>query len=289
MRNALLTVLIVSLCVLTCHAQSVPAQRLLLLIAGPSGDRISPTEQNVVSYMNRLRGEYGLYDLQMGTMHFDRAQEASILTGPLGFSPRAGVTVGLVQLSEQGIPIRTIYKAENVTEASLESEHRNLLGRWSELSDKPLPQALASSVSTTSNPPASIPDQTTSTTPPPNPPAEAVVFTFEGIRKVATTLQQQTSDLWLDFRNQPSRDDRMDVPVRTATLDLLEATTNLKTANESGIIFPLEQLKAVRLAGQKWKLTEPQYYLPPHLRAHVDPLLELIEMVEAIEYQGAKG
>ena len=81
----------------------------------------------------------------------------------------------------------------------------------------------------------------------------------------------------------------MDVPVRNATLDLLEATTNLKTANDSGVIFPLEQLKAVRQAGQEWKLTEPQFYLPPHLRTHVDPMLELIEMVEAIEYQGAKG
>lgn len=288
MRKSLLTVFLVYLCLLCCQAQSIPAQRLLLLIAGPSGDRISPTEQRVVGYLNGLRGEYGLYDLQMGTMHFDRAQEATILKGPLGFSPQAGVTVGLVQLSEKGIPIRTIYKAENVTEATLEQEHRNLLSRWSELSNQPLPQALASTVSTGQLPPSTAPTAG-HTSPPPEPPAEQVVFTFEGIRTVVTALQQQTSDLWLDFRNQPSRDDRMDVPVREATLDLLEATTNLKAAHESGVVFPLPQLEAVRLAGQEWKLAEPQLYLPPHLRPHVEPMLDLIEMVKAIEYQGLQG
>ena len=81
----------------------------------------------------------------------------------------------------------------------------------------------------------------------------------------------------------------MDVPVREATLDLLEATTNLKAAHESGVVFPLPQLEAVRLAGQEWKLAEPQLYLPPHLRPHVEPMLDLIEMVKAIEYQGLQG
>jgi hypothetical protein len=284
MRKAYISIIIVVLCTLLCQAQSIPSQRLLLLIAGPSGDRISPTEQHVVAYLNRLRGEYGLYDLQMGTMHFDRPREASILTGPLGFSPNAGVTVGLVQLSEQGMPVQTIYKAENVTEATLEQEHRYLLSRWSELSSKPIPDALRDVAANPNTNPNN--NGGNSTAPPPSQPATEEVYTFEGIRTVVTSLQHKTSDLWNDLRNQPSRDDRMDVPVRTATLALLEATTNLKTANESGIIFPIEQLQAVRVAGREWKLTEPQYYLPPHLRTNVGPVLELIQMVEAIEYQG---
>ena len=37
------------------------------------------------------------------------------------------------------------------------------------------------------------------------------------------------------------------------------------------------------------RLTEPQFYLPPHLRTNVEPIVDLIEKVEAIEYQGRKG
>lgn len=284
MRKATLAGLCWFLCILSCPAQTIPTQSLLILIAGPSGDRISSNEQAVVNYMNQLRGEYELYDLQMGTMHFDRPREAGILKNQLGFSPQAGVTVGLVQLSEQGLPTRTLYKAENVTQASLEREHRQLLMRWSELSSQPLPAALRPS-----DPPVRPPVDSGSTSPPPDPPANPEVYTFEGIRTVVNSLQQQTSDLWLDFRNQPSRDDRMDVPVRQATLDLLEATTNLKTANQNGVIFPIQQLEAVRSAGREWKLTEPQFYLPPHLRTNVEPILDLIDKVEAIEYQGRKG
>ena len=253
MRKATLIALLWVLCLGMVQAQTIPTQRLLVLIAGPSGDRISANEQAVVSYMNQLRGEYELYDLQMGTMHFDRPQEAGILKNQLGFSPNSGVTVGLVQLSDRGIPSRTLYKAENVTKASLEREHLQLLKRWSELSAQPLPAALQ--------------------------PADTAV----------NSLQQQTSDLCLDFRNQPSREDRLDVPVRQATLDLLEATTNLKTANQNGVIFPLAELEAVRSTGRDWKLTEPQFYLPPHLRTNVEPIVDLIEKVEAIEYQGRKG
>lgn len=284
MRKATLITLLWVLCVCAVQAQTIPTQRLLVLIAGPSGDRISADEQAVVSYMNQLRGEYELYDLQMGTMHFDRPREAGILKNQLGFSPKSGVTVGLVQLSDQGIPARTLYKAENVTQASLEREHLQLLQRWSELSAQPLPAAL-----TTSGTPVRPPTNPDRSPPPLEPPAQMEVYTFEGIRTVVNTLQQQTSDLWLDFRNQPSRDDRLDVPVRQATLDLLEATTNLKTANQNGVIFPLAELEAVRSAGRDWKLTEPQFYLPPHLRTNVEPIVDLIEKVEAIEYQGRKG
>ena len=284
MRKATLIALLWVLCLGMVQAQTIPTQRLLVLIAGPSGDRISANEQAVVSYMNQLRGEYELYDLQMGTMHFDRPQEAGILKNQLGFSPNSGVTVGLVQLSDRGIPSRTLYKAENVTKASLEREHLQLLKRWSELSAQPLPAALQPA--DTAVKPPSNPERPS---PPLEPPAQMEVYTFEGIRTVVNSLQQQTSDLWLDFRNQPSREDRLDVPVRQATLDLLEATSNLKTANQNGVIFPLAELEAVRSTGRDWKLTEPQFYLPPHLRTNVEPIVDLIEKVEAIEYQGRKG
>ena len=62
MRKATLIALLWVLCLGMVQAQTIPTQRLLVLIAGPSGDRISANEQAVVSYMNQLRGEYELYD-----------------------------------------------------------------------------------------------------------------------------------------------------------------------------------------------------------------------------------
>lgn len=97
----------------------VPHQQLLLLVAGPSGDRIDPREKAVVDHLNSLRSNYNFSQLQMGTMHYDRPQEAALLKNTLGFSAQKGVTVGLVQLSESGIPIRTLYKMEQVTQGSL--------------------------------------------------------------------------------------------------------------------------------------------------------------------------
>ena len=290
-KRSICTVLLALLCTV-CWAQTrLPYQQLLLLIAGPSGDRISPTEQSVVSFLNNLRGEYGLSTVQMGTMHFDRPRESRILKDSLGLSPQNGVSIALVQLSDQGVPIRALYKRENVTPQSLQRDHKQLLARWSEVSGETLPAALQTMAE---NPPIQTP-------PPANPPQHTppasgaperkldVVYTFEGIRKIVFDLQTRSDTVWNGFKNAPMREDRMDVPLRQATLGLVEAAVNLRRAHEEGVIYPLEQLEAVRNVGREWKLAEPQFYLPVEQRGQVEPILRLLDELETIEYQGRRS
>lgn len=274
---------------------TVPYQKLLLLIAGPSGDRIDPTEQAVVGYLNELRGEYGLYNLQMGTMHFDRPRENKILSQGLGFRENAGVTVALVQLSDQGIPVRTLYKRESVTPNSLQAEHKSLLGKWSDFTGQELPAALRPATSTTAQippindtPPVEMSDNRTSTQPL-TPPESGEVYSFEGIRSVITDLQKNTEALWNGVKNQPLREDRMDVPVREALLEFKNASEQLLAAHKKGVIYPLAELEQTRIAGRRWKLTEPRIYLPVEFRKDVQPILILLKQLEAIEYQGRKS
>ncbi len=283
---------------------SVPAQDLLLLVAGPSGERIDPHEQALLGYLNGLRGEYNLYNLQLGTMHFDQPKEARLLREGLGFRPESGVTIGLVQLSDQGIPVRTLYKREGVTSDSVEADYRELLGQWSTVSGESLPQALrptnATEPTVTNEPTATTePTVVTTTTtesghsqtpshlsaPTAN---DSVVYSFEGVRTVVTSFQEQTDALWSELRNRPLREDRLDVPVRESTARLVDLAKNLRQAHENGVIYPLEQLAAARAEGRQWKHSEPQFYLPVDLRKNVKPILQLLDQMEAIESQGRK-
>lgn len=271
--------------------QEIPYQRLLLLIAGPSGDRITRDEQEVVNYLNNLRSDYNLYNLQMGTMHFDRRAESRILTETLGFSRNAGVVVGLVQLDNQGMPVRTVYKREGVTAADLQAEHREFVGRWSKLSGQSVPAELqlASQPQAPNDPPMrpeNPPPTQDTAQPPPEQPKGEEIYSFEGIRSVVTDLNNRVDSLWSDLRNRPLREDRLDVPVREATVELQKASAQLLQAHQRGVVYPTEQLAAVRAAGRKWRLAEPQFYLPVPLRGEVEPIEKLLKQAEAIEYQG---
>lgn len=285
------------LCQGWCQAQAnVPYQRLLLLIAGPSGERISPDEQGVVSYLNQLRGEYQLYNLQMGTMHYDRPEEAQILKNNLGFDPSVGITVGLVQLSNQGIPVKTLYKEEGVTPQMAAERHRELLTRWSQVSGETIPEALKAVASNTTSPvngvqdpqtqPPTISSDSSSALPPPQ---KGPALTPEGIGNTIGLLEQETAALFQDFRNQPVREDRMDLPLRDATLELSQAAQLLRLARDRGLVYPMEELQKVRAAGRAWRLAEPQFYLPVHLRKEVKPMLELLRLIESIEAQGREA
>lgn len=298
MRKLSLILLLISLTCLPCLAQNVPYQRLLLLVAGPSGDRIDPTEQQVVSYLNQLRGQYNLYNLQMGTMHYDRPQERRLLTQVLGFRPAAGVTVGLVQLSEQGYPQQTLYKSESVTPSTLKAQQRELMGKWSQLTGESVPPELRSATSAGTppqmTPPSDLggppemtpPSDNGTSSEPVAPPQSGEVYSFEGIRTVVTSLQQKTTSVWDDLKNKPLREDRMDVPVREATVALKQASDQLFQAHKRGVVYPLDLLEQVRARGRDWKHTDPRVYLPVELRSEVQPILNLLEQIEAIEYQG---
>lgn len=298
MRKLSLVLLMIFFTCIPCLGQTVPYQRLLLLVAGPSGDRIDATEQQVVSYLNQLRGQYNLYNLQMGTMHYDRPQERRLLTQVLGFRPAAGVTVGLVQLSDQGYPQKTLYKSESVTPASLKAQQRELMGKWSQLTGESVPPELQATTSYA--PPSQMPPPRETggppekTSPPESvtssdsvaPPQSGEVYSFEGIRTVVTSLNQTTTSVWDKLKNKPLREDRMDVPVREATVALKQASDELLQAHKRGVVYPLDLLERVRARGRDWKHTDPRIYLPVELRGEVQPILNLLEQVEAIEYQG---
>ncbi len=245
----------------------IPYQRLLVLVAGPSGDRIHPDQQAVVAHLNGLRSEYGLGALQMGTMHFDRPAEAEILEGALGFSRYRGVTVGLVELDSRGVPVRTLYKLENVTQGSLEATQGDLLNRWSQISGEALPAIQAAAKSQ-----------------PLGPPRET--YSFEGIRAVITELDEKAEFLWREVRNAPLRDDGQDEEVRRQTRDLAEAMEALKAASDRGVIFPIYELEEVVRIGYDWEDSEPQFFLPVPLRGEVRRVLTLLGQTEDILKQG---
>ena len=292
---------------------SIPYQQLLLLVAGPSGDRIDPREKAVVDYLNGLRGNYNFSQLQMGTMHYDRPQEAALLKNTLGFSPQKGVTVGLVQLSDKGLPVRTLYKLEGATQASLMAAQNELLSRWSKTTGQPLPQELRPAGSVggptsqggpvaanppNTNPPRSNPPATNS--PNPNPSASIPswmpnigrpreVYTFEGIQYVVFGIDDRVGGMWKGLANAPARSDGNDARLREQTRALAEATQALRAAHMQGIIYPFDQLAAVARIGRAWLASEPQYYLPVPLRSNVAPMETLLLQVEEIYVQGTQA
>ncbi len=275
----------------------VPYQQMLLLIAGPSGDRIDPQEQRVVEHLNGLRGTYNFTELQMGTMHYDRPSEAAVLTKTLGFSPGKGITVGLVQLSDQGLPIRTVYKLEQVTQASLLAAQNDLLTRWSRATGQTLPadlrpagsnarpQATSSNPPTVANPPAATTQQPWLA--PNTEPTKA--YTFDEVQSVTKALATRTATVWDNVRNAPLRSDGNDLAVREQTKTLYDAARNLRAAAERGVIYPLNELAAVSQIGRAWHETDPQYYLPVPLRSEVEPILDLLRQAEEIHTQGSRA
>lgn len=265
----------------------VSADRLLLLVAGPSGDRIDPQEKAVVDHLNGLRKEYDFSQLQMGTMHYDRPQEAAILTKVLGFSPQKGITVGLVQLSEQGVPARTLYKVESVTQAKLLTAQNDLLSRWSQTTGQPLPDGLRPKVSATQpTSPTTSPSQSQPWTGPPT--TGGTIYTEEGIRYVIGALDDEVAAMWAQLRNAPLREDGNDLALREQTKSLSEATAALRAKSQSGVILPLEEVLAVARGGRAWTAAEPQYFLPVPLRPKVKLLTELLRMLDDIAAQGSR-
>jgi hypothetical protein len=292
-RTWLLTAALLALFLGGAQAQqpTIPYQSLLLLVAGPSGDRIDPREKAVVEHLNGLRSNYNFPELQMGTMHYDRPSEANLLKNTLGFSDQKGITVGLVQLSDKGLPFRTLYKMEQVTQSSLMAAQNDLLARWSQTTGQALPRDLrpAGSVggpSSANGPVASNGQPVTNPWIPNITPSQ--VYSFEGIQAVVFAIDDRVGGMWKSLMNAPLRSDGNDLKVREQTKALADATKALRTATEAGVIFPMEQLATVATVGRAWQASEPQYYLPVPMRANVEPLAGLLRQVQEIQAQGAK-
>ena len=255
---------------LPAAAQTTP-DKLLVLIIGPSGDKIAPAEQGVVERLNQLRGEAGLTQLQMGTMHFDRPPEAEFCQRVLGVRKSDLVAVTLVQLDAQGQPQRALYTIPKVTPAAIDQAHQEILEQWSNISGVALPAA------------ATRPDTHIN-----RPPSQ--VYTPEGILNLARVVEQQTSAIWNDLRNQPMRSDGRDTAVRQTLLGLVESSRNLRVALEEGISNPKNRFEEVFAARDAWMVAEPQYYLPVDQRRHVEPLQSLfIQLEEAYTQLNQQG
>ncbi len=266
-------------------AQSVSPDKLLLLVAGPSGDRIDPQEKAVVDHLNGLRVSSNFPQLQMGTMHYDRPHEASLLKNVLGFSPQKGITVGFVQLSDQGVPVRTLYKMENMTQSKLLAAQNDLLSRWSQTTGQPLPPGLRPQVNTPTPPPIS----TSPPLEPVRPPANGgLTYTEEGVQSVIRDLDDRFSAMWAKLRNAPLRPDGNDLLLREQTKVLSEATAAMRARSQAGVILPLDEVLATVQAGRAWRAAEPQYFLPVEMRQEVKSLNELLNMLDDIGAQGTR-
>lgn len=282
----LLTVLLVTLTFSHGLCQDrIPADRLLLLVAGPSGNRIDPDEHAIVNFLNDVRDENQLNNLKLGTMHFDRFQEYRMLEQALGIYEASGITIALVELSNRGEPLRTFSQFSGVTASNLRNEHRELLTLWSDISGQGIPSSLRVAAQVTPVTPQEPPVETGL----PQPMAGEYIYSFEGIRSVIIRLDQNTNDVWATFRNQPLRSDRSDTSLRQATVNLIAAIDDLKQAHFNGIIYPIAQLEAVRSAGIQWRLSGPRTYLPSELQEQVNPILNLIRQAEEIEAQGKRN
>ena len=287
-----LTILLVTLMFSNGMCQDrIPADRLLLLIAGPSGDRIHPDEQSIISFLNDLRGEHRLSELKLGTMHFDRTQEFQMLEQALGIYESSGITVALVELSSRGEPLRTFSQFTGVNSSNIHGGHKELLTLWSDISGQSIPPSLRVAAEVTPAPvrtpePSPEPPVNNPDTGLPHPMAGDHIYSFEGIRSVVTQLDQNTNSVWSTLRNQPLRSDGLDAPLRRATVHLLSAVVDLKYAHFDGIIYPIAQLESVRSAGIQWRLANPRAYVSSGLQDQVISILNLLRQAEEIEAQG---
>lgn len=246
---------------LPAGAQAVKPQQLLVLIVGPSGDRIAPEENQVVERLNRLRSEAGLTQLQMGTMHWDRPAEARFVRDTLGVDRNDLVAVALVQLDSQGRPHKPLHVERKVTAARIDAAQEQVLRRWSQLSGVSLPMAVSAPVVV------------------PRPVPGAEVMTSEGILNVARQTETLANQLWEDLRNRPLRDDRKDVALRSALFGLVEHSRLLRIAMEEGLVNPVERFQRTLRSGDDLKAGEPQYYLPVDLRGREKPLFQSLEQL----------
>ena len=301
----------------------IPAERLMLLIAGPSGDRIDPKEQSVVFELNQFRGEHSFHALKMGSMHFDRPREAALLTNKLGLRSQAGVTLALVELSRLGVPIRSLAKYEQVSQVGLPAMRDDLVTHWARVSGSSLPSRLAHLAPSVSAPPpptpsrpqtpppqqesAPLPDVApppdtpvppvgstppatlTEPSPPSDPNRQRTVYSPGGIRTISIRLADATNGVWNRFKGTAFRADQKDVPLRNLTLELAQKTNYLRQAADRGIVYPRQQLQDVLAAGRAWRSAEPELYLPPNLRSDVRRIFKLLIEVEDIEYQSRKS
>ncbi|MBI3928754.1 MAG: hypothetical protein HY319_24655 [Armatimonadetes bacterium] len=268
-------------------AQTYKPEELLVLIVGGSADSISADEKAVVNRLNQLRGEYGMKQLRMGTMHFDRPKEAVYLRDVLGIRETDVVSVSLVLLDNRtGRPVRNLYTISRVSRQAIDAAEDELLRQWSELSGVPLPSSLRPTgpgVPVTR--PTATPTKRPTSAPPRTPVPTGEVLTHEGVLGIAKEAERSSAALWEQVRNRPMRDDGQDKLLRQALLGLVERTRLLRIALEEGIVNPSNRFQGVLQSTREFEQSGPTYYLPVELRQQVPGFMKILRRVEQAYYQ----
>ncbi len=264
MKNVFLLVLI--LCMSALAAPAIGPEKLLILIVGPSSTTIHPTESGVVERLNQLRAESNLYQLQMGTMHFDQPQEAKFCRQVLGIQEQDLVAVSLVELDSQGQMARSLYTVPKVTPQAIDQAQKEVLTQWSELSG--------------------VATRTVGEIRPPSTPASKYfrepreVYTPEGVLNLARQTEAEAARLWAELRNAPLRSDGQDKQVRVALAALPDRAGNLKVALEEGLSNPKNRFVELFQGRQQFHEAEPQYFLPVPMRRSYSTLDDLIDRLQ---------
>ncbi len=231
--------------------------KLLVLIVGPSSTRIHPDESQVVQRLNQLRGQNGLDQMQLATIHFDQPAQAKLCRQKLGIQSTDLVAVSLVELDANGNPKRSLYTVPRVTGATLD-QLQGTLTQWSRFSGVPMRSPTLSD----------------------GLPVRDETMTAEGILATAARLESLTQALWEQVRNEPLRDDQSDRAVRRALLGLAENSRLLRHALEQGNVNPRDQFQLVMANAREWTSSEPQLTLPVRFRGQVPSINEALSGVK---------
>lgn len=97
-------------------SQPYRPEQLMILVVGARSDGSDPIQAEVIERLRQLRGQPGLGELKMATMHFDRPEEAQFAQQVLGIRPQHLPCLALVQLDGAGqMPTRKIYAIPKIT------------------------------------------------------------------------------------------------------------------------------------------------------------------------------
>lgn len=234
-------------------APAVDPSRLMVLVIGPSSSPVNPDEADAVQRLNQLRRQNGLDTMQLGTMHFDKPDEARFAKERLGIQRKDLVAVAIVELDARNLPKRSLYTIPRVTADKLDSL-QGTVTRWAQMAGVPLQ-------------PRHDPD---------DPPYSGEQMTAEGILNTARHLESLTGRLWNSVKNEPLRRDQKDRPVRRALLGLAENSRLLRAALEQGRVNPREQFEMVVDSGEEWRAAEPALTLPVPYRGQVPSIDEAL-------------
>ena len=258
--------LILGLILLAATTWAEPkADDMMILVIGPSAQRIDPNEARVVARLNALLEQSAYARLTVATIHFDRPQEADFAKQVLGVTAAELPLLCLVELDPATRqPIRRISSVPRVRAANLDCVDK-MAATWAQAAAVTEPEP-----------------------PRPKDPGNqgSEIYSYEGVSSVIRELDALASDMWDQTKNLPLlREDGSDQPSRRALLGVAEYSHNLREALDRGIENPREQMEGVLYSRDRLTAQQPELFLPVAVRPSIPRLVELLNRVEDIYRQ----